>query len=90
MKTKTVFRQLYDFPGFRARAGFLSGVYQDPRARVASLVRRQKKRSAASADVPRVVSMTIGGIGCAIWTPAGIASTWSSNIDGWIAGDATP
>lgn len=44
MKTKTSFRDLYSFSGFRARARFKCGVKGDPVARVVELVRHQKKR----------------------------------------------
>jgi hypothetical protein len=55
MKTKTTFSQLYSFPGFRARPRFKCGVFQDPKARVVDLARRQKKRFVPAVNVHREV-----------------------------------
>lgn len=44
MKTKKSLSEIYSFPGFQARAKFKKGILGDPKARVISLVRRQKKQ----------------------------------------------
>jgi hypothetical protein len=90
MKTKTSFSQLYDFPGFRARARFKSGVFKDPIARVVELARRQKKRFVPAAERRHGVSTTGGLTASAIWMPADIASTWISSIDASHAGGVKP
>jgi hypothetical protein len=41
--------------------------------------RRQKKQSAAAADFPRRVPMTISFASHAIWIAAAIPSSWSSS-----------
>ena len=90
MKTKTTFSQLYDFPGFRARARFKCGVFKDSKARVVELVRRQKKRFAPAAERRHGVFTTGGLTASAIWMPAGIASTWTSSIGAWNADGVKP
>lgn len=90
MKTKTTFSQLYNFPGFRALARFKSGIFQDPQARVVSLIRRKKKRFVPGASIPGRVSTIIGFIGFVIWLPATLESIWNSNTGAWIAGSAKP
>ncbi len=89
MKTKTTFSQLYSFPGFRARARFKSGIFQDPHARVVSLVRRKKKRFVQGANIPGRVSTIVGFIGFVICAQGQCESTWNSNTGAWIAGSAT-
>lgn len=90
MKTKTTFSQLYNFPGFRARARFKSGVFQDPGARVVELVRRQKKRFAPDASAHLVAFMIGEFTEFATWTLAATGSTWTSSIGAWNAGDVKP
>jgi preprotein translocase subunit Sss1 len=90
MKTKTTFSQLYNFPGFRARARFKSGIFQDSHARVVSLVRRKKKQFVQGVNIPGKVSTIIGFIGFVIWPPAILESIWNSNTGVWIAGSAKP
>lgn len=82
MKTKTTFSQLYSFAGFRAQTRFKSGILGDTKARIVSLGRRQKKRPVQPADVPVVVSMIIGCIGCEIWLVPIIESIWNLSIVG--------
>jgi hypothetical protein len=86
MKTKTSFHSLYSFPGFRARSRFKSGVFQDPKARVVELVRRQKKQSVQYA-AHRHEFITINGFTeSGMWMPAACASIWNSSTGGFIAG----
>lgn len=63
MKTKTTFSQLYNFPGFRAKTRFKSGIKGDPQARVVELARRQKKRFVPYVEQYPKVFMIIGYIG---------------------------
>ena len=67
MKTKTSFSQLYDFPGFRAKERFKSGVKGDPKARVAKLARHQKKRFVPYAEQHRGIFTTIEYTGSATY-----------------------
>lgn len=90
MKTKTSFSQLYSFPGFRARPRFKRGVFQDPKARVVELVRRQKKRSVRVAGNLHEAFTIIGSIGSAIWMPAAIESIWTLSTGAWTAESARP
>ena len=90
MKTKTSFRELYAFPGFRARSRFKCGVFQDQKARVVELVRRQKKRCARNADSRLEAITTTVSIVSGIWTPVATAFLSSSSIGVWIAGGARP
>lgn len=86
MKTKTTFHSLYSFPGFRARSRFKSGVFQDPKARVVELVRRQKKRSVPHA-AGQAQAITINVFTESVmWIRAGCASIWNLSTGGFIAG----
>lgn len=80
MKTKTSFRDLYSFSGFRARARFKCGVKGDPVARVVELVRHQKKTSAPVAGDHPTTSGTAVFTGSGTWMPGRPASTWTLNI----------
>ena len=90
MKIKTTLSQLYNFPGFRARARFKCGVFQDCRARVVALARRKKKRFVQGADIPRRVFTIIGFTVFEIWMPAARASSWNLNTGVWIAAGVRP
>ena len=90
MKTKTMLTQVYSFPGFRARARFKCGVFQDPTARVIELVRRQKKRFVRVASAIRAASMTIGSTAFVIWMRVGHASIWNLSTGAWIVAGARP
>jgi hypothetical protein len=89
MKTQTTFSHLYNFPGFRARAQFKCGVFQDSKARVVELTRRQKKRFVPVAGSHPGVSTTVGLIASAIWMPEVLESTLTSSIGGWNAAGVT-
>ena len=89
MKTKTSLNALYSFPSFRARSK-LKGILGDSHARIITLARRQKKRCAAHAAMPRATSMTDAFTGCAIWTRAALGFIWNSNTAGLIAGAVMP
>lgn len=88
MKTNRSFRELYSFPGFRARARFKSGVFQDPKARVVELVRRQKKRCVQAVGRAVEATTTRRRTGCEMWTLVERQSTWNSNTAGLIAASA--
>jgi hypothetical protein len=90
MKTKTTLTQVYSFPGFRARARFKCGVFQDPTARVITLVRRKKKRFVRVANAVHKASMTIGSTAFVIWMPVVLESIWSSSIGEWSAVGVRP
>lgn len=79
MKTKTSFRDLFSFPGFRARSRFKCGTTSDSAARVVELVRRQKKASAPVAAVRHMVSGPAVFTASETWMPQAPASTWISN-----------
>src|SRR5713226_4571861 len=75
------------FPGFRPQTT-VRGVFGDPKARVVTLVRRSKKRSAAAA-VACTRAGTIGAYGgFAIFPVATRASTWRSRSGACRAGVA--
>jgi len=89
METKHTLRDLYKFPGFRARAT-LKPHPEDPEGYIVILERRQKKRS-----VPVAVQrhQTIGTgelIGFETWMPEQPASILSSSIAGLPAHIAKP
>lgn len=85
MKTKTSFSQLYDFPGFRAKARFKSGVKGDPKARVVELARRQKKQFVPYAEQQPEVFMTIEYTGFEIYLPEKCGFMLNSSIGESIA-----
>ena len=83
-------RQLIDsyaFPCFRPRAT-VRGVFGDPKARVVTLVRRSKKRSAAAAVACTAAGTTGVRVGCAICPVAMPASISSSRSGASTAGAA--
>lgn len=68
----------YTFPGFRLQHP-VRGVFGDPKARVITLPRRSKKRSAAAA-VECISGGTTGARDAFAISPAGMrVSTWSPN-----------
>lgn len=85
MKTKTTFSQLYNFPGFRARARFKCGVFKDSKARVVELIRRQKKRFVPVAESRHDAFTTTGFTAFAIWMREACESTLISSTDAWNA-----
>ena len=80
MKTKITFSQLYDFPGFRAKARFKSGIKGDHKARVVELTRHQKKRFVQYAEQHHEVFMTTEYIGFVTCLQEGCESTLNSSI----------
>ncbi len=62
MKTKKSFRDLYSFPGFRARAT-LKPYPEDPGGYIVTLERRQKKQSVQDA----ASSYPVSGIDAHTW-----------------------
>jgi len=67
----------YAFPGFRPQST-VRGVFGDPKARVITLVRRSKKRSAAVAD-GRTGGGTTGGCGARAISPAAMRASTSNS-----------
>ena len=67
----------YAFPGFRPHPT-VRGVFGDPKARVITLIRRSKKRSAAAAVECTRAGTTDARGGFAICRAATRASFWSS------------
>ncbi len=49
MRKKRALRDEYQFPGFSPKAA-IQGIFGDPKARVVTLVRRQKKRPVVPAE----------------------------------------
>ena len=89
MKTNPTFRDLYCFPGFRARAT-LKPHPEDPEGYIVTLERRQKKRSVPVAGQRHAVIGIAARIGCGIWMPEPVASILRSSIAGWPARDVMP
>ena len=84
MATKTTLKDLYSFPGFRARAR-LKPHFADSEGRIVTLERRQKKRFVPAAAkryaVFGIAELTWYGI----WMPVQPASTLRLNTDGYTA-----
>lgn len=79
----------YWFPGFRPLA-MVRGLFGDPKARIVSLQRRRKKRSAASVANPSGAFTTARYAGYATCRAATLASTWKSKCAGSTAAGARP
>ena len=79
--------EAYAFPGFRPQ-GTVRGVFGDPEARVITLVRRSKKRSAAVADEHAGAGTTGARVARAICPAAMRASTSNSRCDAYSASAA--
>jgi hypothetical protein len=89
MKTIKTFRDLYSFPGFRARAT-LKPHPKDPDGRIVRLERRQKKQS-ASFVVDRYQAFGTDGLTwCGTWMPVQPAYTLNLNTAGLPARSAKP
>jgi len=89
MKTKQTLRDLYKFPGFRARATLRSNP-QDIEGCIVNLERRQKKQFVPAA-VQRHQAIEIGErTWCEIWMLGQHASILCSNIAGLPARIAKP
>jgi len=78
MKTKKLLRDLYSFPGFRARAT-LKPHPGDPGGYIVTLERRQKKRSVQDAAKKPQAIVIDEPIGYETWTPEQPAFTLNSN-----------
>jgi len=89
MKTKNTFRDLYAFPGFRARAT-LKPHTEDPEGCIAILERRQKKRSVPAAVQQHQSIGTGERIWCETWMPDQPTSILRSSIAGLPARIAKP
>ena len=81
MKTKNTLRDLYKFPGFRARATLKSHP-EDPEGYIVTLERRQKKRSVPAAVQRHQTIGTVELIWCETWVPEQLASILNSSIAG--------
>ena len=89
MKTKNTLRDLYKFPGFRARATLKSHP-EDPEGCVVTLERRQKKRFVPAAVQQHQAIGTVERIWCETWMPDQPASILRSSIAGLPARIAKP
>jgi hypothetical protein len=81
MKAKNTLRDLYKFPGFRARATIKSHP-EDPEGHIVILERRQKKQSVPAAVQQHQAIGTGEPISCETWMPEQPASILNSNIAG--------
>ena len=82
MKTRKSFRDLYSFPGFRARAT-LRPHPEDSGGYIVTLERRQKKRSVPDAARSYPVSEIDAPIGCETSMPDHLAFTLNSSTGGF-------
>ena len=89
MKTKKTLRDLYKFPGFRARAT-LKPHPEDPEGGMITLERRQKKRFVPAAGQRHQAIGTGELIGCETWMPEQPASILNLSIAGLPARIAKP
>jgi len=89
MKTKKTMRDLYKFPGFRARAT-LKPHPEDEEGYIVTLDRRQKKPFVPAAARLHQDIVTGGLILCETWMPGQPASILSLNIAGLPAPIVTP
>ena len=69
-------RDAYRFPGFFS-ASTVYAVFGDPRVRVLTLHRRQKKQRVESVGVGTAASTTRSAVWCETCPVASIASIWS-------------
>ena len=81
METIKTLRDIYSFPGFRARAK-LKPHPKDPGGRIVTLERRQKKQSAPVAVMRYQVFETGDFTWSETWTPGQPAYTLNLSIDG--------
>ncbi len=81
METKKTLRDLYKFPGFRARAT-LKPHPEDPEGCIVTLERRQKKLFVPAAVQRHQAIGTGEHIGCETWMPEQPASILTSSIAG--------
>lgn len=89
MKTKNTLRDLYQFPGFRARAT-LKPHPEDFEGYIVTLERRQKKRFVPAAVKRHQAIGTVELIECETWMPEQPAFILSSSIAGLPVYDAKP
>ena len=89
METKKTFRDVYSFPGFRARAT-LKPHPEDTNGYIVRLERRQKKQSVPAVAQRGQDSETVELIWSEILMPEQLAYILSSNIAGWPARTVTP
>jgi hypothetical protein len=89
MKTKKTFRDLYNIPGFRARAT-LKPHPEDEKGYIVTLDRRQKKLFVPAAAQQHQGIVTGGLILCETWMPGQPASILSLSIAGLPAPIVTP
>jgi len=79
----------YAFPGFRPLVT-VQGVFGDPKARVVTLIRRSKKRSAEAAARRTTPGTTALDVGSAIWLLPTTASIWTWKFVASGAGAVAP
>jgi len=89
MATKTTLKELYSFPGFRARTT-LKPHATDPEGRIVTLERRQKKRFVPAA-AKRYAAFGIAELTwCGIWMLEQPTSTLRLNTAGYTARTVKP
>ena len=89
MKTKKTFRDLYKFPGFRARTT-LKPHPEDTEGYIVTLERRQKKPFVPAVAQQHPDIVTGAFIWCGTWMPEQPASILSLNIAGLPARTVKP
>jgi len=87
MQKRRALRNEYRFPGFYPKAN-IQGMFGDPKARVITLVRRQKKRPVVFAgQFTGVFTIERYGV-CGIYPMETRAFIWMWKSDGFSAGSA--
>ena len=89
MKTKKTLRDLYKFPGFRARSA-LKPHPEDTEGYIVTLERRQKKLFVPAAAQRHQAIGTGERTGCGTWMPEQPASILSLSIAGLPARNVKP
>jgi hypothetical protein len=89
METRKTLRDIYSFPGFRARAT-LKPHPKDPNGSIVRLERRQKKRSALAVDRRYQVFGTDALMWFEIWMPVQPTYILNSSTAGLPARVVTP
>ena len=84
MASKTTLKELYSFPGFRARAK-LKPHATDSDGRIVTLERRQKKRFVLAVAQPCAAFGIAESTWCVIWMPGQPVSTLRLNTAGYSA-----
>jgi len=89
METKTTFKELYSFTGFRA-CSRLKTYPDDSEARVVVVNRRQKKRYVPVVENAFMVSATAEHTQYVTWMPQIPVFMWNLNTDGYTVRTVKP